>query len=85
MRFELPPGQERMAGYGSFPIVMDVLEKAVSCSDFVAGDRFTAADVYCGSQIGFGLRFGSIEKRPAFERYWERISTRPTAVRAAQV
>jgi glutathione S-transferase len=85
MRFELPPGQERMAGYGSFPIVMDVLEKAVSCSDFVAGDRFTAADVYCGSQIGFGLRFGSIEKRPAFERYWERISTRPAAVRAAQI
>jgi hypothetical protein len=24
---------------------------------------------YCGSQIGFGLRFGSIEKRLAFERY----------------
>ena len=34
---------------------------------------FSAADVYVGSQIGWGMQFGAIEKRPAFERYWARI------------
>jgi glutathione S-transferase len=83
--FQAPPGQERMAGYGTFDAVIDVLEKAVSQTDYVAGDAFTAADVYFGSQIGWGMQFGSIEKRPAFERYWQRISTRPAAVRAREI
>ena len=80
--FVVPEGRDRMAGYGSLAAVIDALEGAVSGSDYVAGDRFTAADVYFGSQIGWGMQFGSIDKRPAFERYWERISTRPAAVRA---
>jgi glutathione S-transferase len=74
-----------MAGYGSFAQVMDALEGAVSKTDYVAGDAFTAADVYFGSQIGWGLQFNSIEKRPAFERYWARISDRPAAVRAREI
>jgi glutathione S-transferase len=83
--FEVPPEGERMAGYGSFAAVMDAMEQAVSGSDYIAGDRFSAADVYFGSQIGWGLRFGSIEKRPAFETYWNRISARPAAIRAAGI
>ncbi len=85
MGFEVPPGREMMAGYGNFGLVMDAMERAVSNSDYVAGDRFTAADVYFGSQIGWGLQFDSIEKRPAFERYWARISDRPAAVRAREI
>ena len=85
MGLELPPGKEMMAGYGSFAAVMDAMETAVSKTDYVAGDRFSAADVYFGSQVGWGMQFNSIEKRPAFERYWERISTRPAAVRAKEI
>ena len=85
MGFEVPAGRERMAGYGTFAAVMDALEGAVTGSEYVAGDRFTAADVYFGSQIGWGMQFGSMEKRPAFERYWERISNRPAAVRAREI
>jgi glutathione S-transferase len=55
---------------------MDALERAVSVSEFIPGDRFTAADVYVGSQIGFGLMFNSIDKRPAFERYIGNASAR---------
>ncbi len=46
----------------------------------MVGDSFTATDVYLGSQVGWGLMFGTIEKRPAFERYWDRIRApgRPT-------
>jgi glutathione S-transferase len=80
-----PPGREMMVGYGSYETTMAVLEQAVSQADYIAGDRFTAADVYVGSQIGFGLRFGSLESRPAFVDYWERISSRPAAVRANEI
>lgn len=80
--FVVPEGRERMAGYGSFAEVMSALEGAVSQGPYVAGDSFTAADVYLGSQIGWGLQFGTIEKRSVFERYWQHISRRPAALRA---
>jgi len=83
--FVVPEGREGVAGYGSFAAVMDALEVAVSRGDYVVGDAFTAADVYLGSQIGWGLAFGSIEKRPAFERYWARIGARPAAIRAREI
>jgi glutathione S-transferase len=83
--FQVPPGKEMMAGYGSFAAVMDVLEYAVSQTDYIAGAAFTAADVYFGSQIGWGLQFGSIEKRPAFEAYWAKLVNRPAAARAREI
>ncbi len=83
--FEVPAGRELMAGYGSFAHVMDALEIAVSGTPYIAGDRFSAADVYFGSQIGWGLQFGTMEKRPAFEAYWSRLVDRPAAVRAREI
>ena len=80
--FVVPHGRERMMGYGCLADTMNALEGAVSHGAYIGGDSFTAADVYVGSQIGFGMQFGTIEKRPAFERYWERLRQRPAAVRA---
>ena len=85
MGFELAPGKERSAGYGSLAAVLNALEMAVTASPYLAGEQFTAADVYAGSQIGFGLRFGTIEKRPAFITYWDRISARLAYLRAAEL
>lgn len=82
---EVPEERRGMIGYGDFARVMDALEAAVSGDGYVAGDRFTAADVYVGSHVGWGLRFGSIEDRPAFRAYWERIADRPAAVRAGEL
>lgn len=81
--FEVPDERRRMIGYGSFQDVMDTLEIAVSTNPFVAGQAFTAADVYVGSHIAWGLQFGSIEKRPAFVEYLARVSDRP-AFRSAR-
>ena len=78
----VPPERERMMGYGRIELVMSTLEAALSQSEYLAGDSFTAADLYVGSQLGFGMMFGTIEKRPAFERYWQRISARPACKRA---
>jgi glutathione S-transferase len=83
--FVVPEGRERMMGYGTYAEVMNTLEQAVSQGDYLIGGRFTAADVYLGSHIGFGLMFGTIEKRPAFERYWSRLSARPAALRAKEI
>jgi glutathione S-transferase len=85
MGFVVPPERERMMGYGRFENVIDALEGAVSQAEYLVGDSFTAADVYVGSGIGFGMQFGMIEKRPAFEQYWQRISARPAALRAKEI
>ncbi|RIY02123.1 glutathione S-transferase family protein [Aureimonas flava] len=84
LQVDVPADKSAFVGYGSFGRVMDVLEQAVSRADYVAGDRFSAADVYVGSHIGYGLHFGSMERRPAFERYDERLASRPAFQRAAE-
>jgi glutathione S-transferase len=83
--FITPPERERMAGYGNFDAVINVLEGEVSRGPYLVGDGFTAADLYVGSQLGFGLQFGMIEKRAAFVEYVGRITERPAAVRAKQI
>ncbi len=83
--FVVPPERERMMGYGSATQALDTLEAAVSQSPYLAGDTFTAADLYVGSHIGFGMMFGTIDKRPAFEQYWQRISSRPACIRAKEL
>jgi glutathione S-transferase len=82
MGFVAPEGSESRLGYGSLAAVTDVLEGAVARGDYLLGDRFSAADVYLGSQIGWGMMSGTIEKRPALERYAARLRARPAARQA---
>jgi len=78
----VPEERRGMVGYGSFEDVMDTLEYALSRGEYVAGGRFSAADVYLGSQVQWGLMFGTIDKRPVFERYARDLSARAAAIRA---
>ena len=82
---EPPPERAVSVGYGTYADVMNTLEYAVSQAEYLAGDRFSAADVYVGSQLQWGLQFGTIEKRPAFEAYGARLAARPAALRAKQI
>ena len=75
-KFIPSPEQGRMFGYGSYDLAVDTLEKAVSAHDYIAGDRFTAADVYVGSAVGWGVMFGTLPKRQAFADYYARVSAR---------
>jgi glutathione S-transferase len=79
------PEQARMVGYGTREQSLAAVEDQLNRSEYIAGDRFTAADVYVGSHIGFGMMFGTIDKREAFERYWTLLSTRPAAQRAREI
>ncbi len=77
--------QQRMAGFGSLAAALDTLESAVAGKAFVAGDRFSAADVYVGSQIDWGLQFGTIAPRPAFHAYVEPLRERAAYKRAKEI
>ena len=83
--FVMPPEKAMMAGYGSFDAAMDGLEAAVAGKTYVAGGQFTAADVIVGSQIGWGLAFGTIPVRPAFQAYLGGLTDRPAYVRAKAI
>ena len=78
-------GKETQLGYGSLARLTDVLEAHLEANAYFAGEAFTAVDVYAGSQIGWGMQFGSLDKRPVFERYWAKVSARPAAVRAREI
>jgi glutathione S-transferase len=80
-----PSDKKGMAGYGSYEETIDALERAVSEGPYLCGEQFTAADVYVGAQIGWGLMFGTIDRRPAFETYYARLAERPAARRAAEL
>ena len=81
----VPPERSAMVGYGSLEQVLDTLEAAIGERSYLAGDRFSAADVYVGSQLGFGMQFGMIDKRPAFARYWAGLEARPARRRAEEI
>jgi glutathione S-transferase len=74
--------QGRMFGYGSYEQAVDVLEHAVAAHPYIAGDRFTAADVYVGSQVGWGVQFGTLPRRDAFTSYLQRLHARDAFRRA---
>jgi glutathione S-transferase len=78
------PELQARFGYGSYPLVMDTLAKALAGRRHVAGTSFSAADVYLGSMLGFGMQFGVIDKRPEFEAYWNGLKDRPARLRALQ-
>jgi glutathione S-transferase len=79
------PERERMFGYGNFDKVVAVLDELFSLRDFVCGDRFTAADVYVGSQIMFPLQFGMLPERDSFTRYRDRLQSREAYKRANEI
>jgi glutathione S-transferase len=76
MGWEVPEGREGMVGFGSYDRTVDALESHFESHDFVCGARFTMADVYVGSQVDWGLTFGSIPTRPAFVAYADRLQAR---------
>ncbi|MGV8928550.1 MAG: glutathione S-transferase family protein [Brevundimonas sp.] len=81
-----PADKAMMAGYGSFDQVVDALERAVTDGGpWLLGDRFSALDVYLGSQIGWGLQFKSLPERDVFIAYADRLFKRPAAIRAREI
>ena len=85
MGWQVPAERERMFGYGNFERAIAAVEELLSLRDYVCGDRFTAADVYLGSQIMFPLQFGMLPERDSFLRYRDRLQQRPAYKRANEI
>jgi glutathione S-transferase len=83
--FVVSEEKQRMVGYGNFDLVVNTLARAVSAHPYIAGDHFSAADVYVGSQIGYGLQFGTLPDRAEFRDYFARLENRPARLRATQM
>ena len=80
------PPQKGALGWGSYDDVIDTLEKALDPGPYLLGDRFTAADVYVGSELNWGGMFNAprIKESPVIQAYVERVTARPAYKRAAE-
>jgi glutathione S-transferase len=79
------PERERMFGYGNLDRVVSVLDTLLGSRDYICGDRFTAADVYVGSQIMFPMQFNMLPEKDSFARYRDRLTSRDAYRRANQL
>jgi glutathione S-transferase len=85
MGWEVPPERVAMAGFGTFELAVSALEQWLGAHDFVVGDRFTMADTYVGSQVDWGLQFGTLPENAAFKSYRERVIDRPAYAEAKAI
>ncbi|ALS97015.1 glutathione S-transferase family protein [Lacimicrobium alkaliphilum] len=72
-------------GSGLYQDVLTTLESALEKGPYLCGEQFTAADIYVGSHISWGMMFKTLEERPAFKRYVQRLESREAAIRANQL
>lgn len=82
--FEPDPEQQAQLGFGSCEATVKTLANAIKGRRYIAGDRFSAADIYVGSHIGWGMEFGTLERSPEFEAYWAGLKDRPAHKRVAE-
>ncbi len=85
MGFDATGDQTRSAGWGDFATVVHVLEDALKDLEFVAGDRFTAADLFLASHIGWGMLTKTLPETPVFQAYVDRCQSRPAHQRAVEI
>jgi glutathione S-transferase len=85
MGWDPPEDKQRMFGYGTYEKAVAAVDELLSLRDYVCGDRFTAADVYLGSQIMFPMQFGMLPERDSFVRYRDRLTAREAYKRANQI
>ncbi|MBX2805400.1 MAG: glutathione S-transferase family protein, partial [Hyphomicrobiales bacterium] len=82
--FKRPPVSPQSLGYGDFDSVMTTLSAALSDMEYVAGDRFTAADLVLGATLNFGMMFDVIPKRDVFISYTQRLTARDAYKRSRE-
>lgn len=71
-------------GWGSYDDVIAALKTALAGGPYLLGERFTAADVYIGSELRFATMFGApdLKGERIFDDYVARLSARPAFQRA---
>lgn len=83
--FSPTPDKAASLGCGTLSQVLDTLAAHLRGKRYIAGDRFSAVDVYVGSHLGWGMAFGTIEQRPEFVDYWQGLQDRPANLRVKAI
>ena len=76
MGFEPTAEQSRSVGFGDVGRTVKTLADHLADRDYLCGSRFTAADVYVGSHVMWGMQFGTLPSLDSFVAYGERLSAR---------
>ncbi|AKT42246.1 glutathione S-transferase family protein [Chondromyces crocatus] len=79
------PAPRGVATYGEVEQVLSTLLGALERGPYLLGERFTAADVLWGISLGWLVSFGLVPKEPAVVAYVERIKSRPSVARVADL
>ena len=77
--FQRPDVERKGAiGYGSYDDTVDTIEKALQPGPYLLGDKFSAADVYIASELGWGGMFGAprLGDNPVIRAYVDRCTAR---------
>lgn len=82
---EIPPEKQGFVGYGTYDLAVETLVQGIAKQPWIAGDNFTAADVFVGSHVAYGLQYGMLPEHPVLRRYCERLATRPAWQRAEAI
>ncbi|MGV2130544.1 glutathione S-transferase family protein [Agrobacterium vitis] len=83
--FAVPEERRGMVGYGSIDTMMDVVASAIAAGPYIAGENFSAADLYLASHLSFSLRVNSVPARPVFTDYIARMTDRDAYRRASEI
>ena len=83
--FDPSPEKSRLFGYGNYDLAVTTLADHLAGNAYVCGDRFTAADVYVGSQVMWGTQFATLPSLPSFLAYGDRLSARDAYRRAKDI
>lgn len=81
--WRLDADNAQSVGCGLYQDTVNALETALANGPYICGEQFSAADVYVGSHIEWGMMFDTLEKRPAFTEYVQRLQQRPAAIKAS--
>lgn len=76
------PEFERMLGYGNAELMLSVVTSWLHAHRYATGGRFTAADVYLSSHLGWGMQMNTITPNATIQEYVERTQSRPAHRRA---
>ena len=78
-----PEVSKKTAGHGSYEDALSGFRAALANGPYILGEKFSAADVYLGSELRFGMMFGApnLKDEKLFCDYVARLEERPALKR----
>lgn len=77
------PAPPSTCPYGDFDTMLETVNDQLAKNPYIAGDRFTAADVLWGGSLKWTTGWNLVPKSPQIEAYMERVNSRPAIQKAA--